>query len=81
MDEKKVKEILTSNTVFGNDDCILIFTYEFDKNICVHFQDTNSTEIFHSFMHNESSGFIYLYLTGKHYYPLIEVDGSQNVQI
>ena len=60
--------ILSSQTQWGDADCIHIFSQEYNKNICVHLHRQDKVEFYH-YKANDTPEFIHLHLTGNHYTP------------
>lgn len=73
------RSILGSESEYGDLDCLLIFSREYNQNICVHFHffNTNTRQEkvwFCHFIVNDTQNFIHLHLRNQHFTPYIEVE-------
>lgn len=72
------REILASESAYGDADCIYIFSRMYGQNICIHFHffniNKNQDEIrFYYFKANETRQLIHLHLQDTHYTPYFEI--------
>lgn len=65
--------ILSSEEEYAESDCVFLFAYEYDQNVCVHFHYGNSVRYCHTVV-NDRPDFIHLRLVGMHFTPYMPVN-------
>ena len=75
----ETREILSSQTMYGNVDCAFIFACEYKRNICIHFELPTKQIIYCHIIVNDTSQFSHLHLTGVHFTPYLEAPTQSNL--
>jgi hypothetical protein len=77
---EKAKQILASDSEYGNVDCLHIFSKTFQQNECVHYHLSRKGIIYcHFIAIREDKEFIHLHLKNTHFTPYIKIIKPQEM--